>query len=77
MAALCSDEVKIESASRVTLATEPSGDSCRLVVTQDRLQDGANERIYGDWPMVLSGLKTWLETSDVLTTPGSRMYSVE
>jgi hypothetical protein len=25
--------------------------------------------------MILSGLKTWLETGEVLTTPGSLMYS--
>jgi hypothetical protein len=24
--------------------------------------------------MILSGLKTWLETGDLLTTPGSLMY---
>jgi len=24
--------------------------------------------------MILSGLKTWLETGAVLTTPGSQMY---
>jgi hypothetical protein len=27
------------------------------------------------WPMILSGLKTWLETGELLTTPGSLMYS--
>ena len=27
--------------------------------------------------MILSGLKTWLETGEVLTTPGSLMYSYE
>jgi hypothetical protein len=26
------------------------------------------------WPMILSGLKTWLETGEQLTTPGSLMY---
>jgi hypothetical protein len=25
--------------------------------------------------MILSGLKTWLETGELLTTPGSLMYS--
>jgi hypothetical protein len=28
----------------------------------------------GGWPMILSGLKTWLETGELLTTPGSLMY---
>jgi hypothetical protein len=25
--------------------------------------------------MILSGLKTWIETGEVLTTPGSLMYA--
>jgi len=36
---------------------------------------GANDELYGGWPMILSGLKTWLETGQLLTTPGSQMYS--
>jgi uncharacterized protein YndB with AHSA1/START domain/DNA-binding transcriptional ArsR family regulator len=52
----------------------PGGDSCRLTVTHDQLREGANEELYGGWPMILSGLKTWLETGQSLTTPGSLMY---
>jgi uncharacterized protein YndB with AHSA1/START domain/DNA-binding transcriptional ArsR family regulator len=74
MVALWGDDVKSEGTSRVTWEIEPVGDSCRLVVTHDQLRDGANEQLYGGWPMILSGLKTWLETGDVLTTPGSLMY---
>ncbi|MEU1125460.1 helix-turn-helix domain-containing protein [Streptomyces sp. NPDC005899] len=54
---------------------EPVGDSCRLSVTHDELGEGADEQLYGGWPMILSGLKTWLETGELLTTPGSLMYS--
>jgi hypothetical protein len=43
-------------------------------VTHDQLNEGANEQLYGGWPMVLSGLKTLLETGELLTTPGSLMY---
>lgn len=50
------------------------GDSCRLTVTHDQLREGANEELYGGWPMILSGLKTWLETGRLLTTPGSLLY---
>jgi uncharacterized protein YndB with AHSA1/START domain len=75
MVALWSDEVKDEGTSRVTWEIEPVGDSCRLTVTHDQLREGANSQIYGGWPMILSGLKTWLETGEVLTTPGSLMYS--
>ena len=57
-----------------SLAVRGSGDSCRLTVTHDQLRDGANNELYGGWPMVLSGLKTLLETGDTLTTPGSLEY---
>ena len=50
------------------------GDSCRLTLTHDQLPEDAREELYGGWPMVLSGLKTLLETGEVLTTPGSLMY---
>ena len=69
---LWSDDVKAEGTSRITWDIEPVGDdSCRLTVTHDRMREGANGELYGGWPMILSGLKTWLETGEVLTTPGS------
>jgi DNA-binding transcriptional ArsR family regulator len=75
MVALWSEDVKREGTTRVTWEIEPVGDSCHLVVTHDQLRDGANAQLYGGWPMILSGLKTWLETGELLTTPGSLMYS--
>jgi len=74
MTALWGDDVKSEGASRVTCEIEPVGDSCRLTVIHDQLREGANDQLYGGWPMILSGLKTWLETGQLLTTPGSLMY---
>lgn len=74
LVALWSDEVKSEGTSRVTWLIEPVGDSCCLTVTHDQMREGANNQIYGGWPMILSGLKTWLETGELLTTPGSLMY---
>jgi uncharacterized protein YndB with AHSA1/START domain/biotin operon repressor len=74
MRALWGAEAIAEGTSRVTWEIEPVGDSCRLTVTHDQLRDGANEELFGGWPMILSGLKTWLETGDTLTTPGSLMY---
>jgi uncharacterized protein YndB with AHSA1/START domain len=73
--ALWSEDVKSEGTSRVTWEIEPVGDSCRLIVTHSQLREGANEQIYGGWPMILSGLKTLLETGEILTTPGSLAYS--
>jgi uncharacterized protein YndB with AHSA1/START domain len=69
--ALWGDDVKREGTSRVTWEIEPVGDSCRLTVTHDQLREDANAQLYGGWPMVLSGLKTLLETGEMLTTPGS------
>ncbi|MCU1287657.1 MAG: ArsR family transcriptional regulator [Acidobacteriales bacterium] len=74
MVALWSEDVKGEGTSRVTWEIEPIGDSCRLTVTHDQLREGANSQLYGGWPMILSGLKTLLETGELLTTPGSLMY---
>jgi uncharacterized protein YndB with AHSA1/START domain len=73
--ALWSDDVKDEGTSRVTWEIEPVGDSCRLTVTHDQLREGASDELYGGWPMILSGLKTLLETGELLTTPGSLRYS--
>ena len=75
MRALWGDDVKSEGTSRITWEIEPVGDSCRLTVTHDQLREGANDQLYGGWPMILSGLKTLLETGELLTTPGSLMYA--
>jgi hypothetical protein len=73
--ALWSDDVKSEGTSRVTWEIEPVGTSCRLTVTHDQLRDGASGELYGGWPMILSGLKTLLETGELLETPGSQRYA--
>lgn len=74
MHAVWSEEAAAEGTSRVTWEIEPVGDSCRLTVIHDQLRDDAPEELYGGWPMILSGLKTWVETGQTLTTPGSLMY---
>jgi uncharacterized protein YndB with AHSA1/START domain len=73
--ALWSDEVKAAGTSRVTWEIEQVGDSCQLTVTHDQLPEGASSELWGGWPMILSGLKTLLETGELLTTPGSLRYS--
>ena len=75
LTALWSDDVKAVGTSRVTWEIEPVGTSCRLTVTHDRLPADANSELYGGWPMILSGLKTLLETGETLDTPGSLRYS--
>jgi uncharacterized protein YndB with AHSA1/START domain len=73
--ALWGEDVKSEGTSRVTWEIEQVADSCRLVVIHDQLAEGANDQLYGGWPMILSGLKTLLETGETLTTPGSLQYA--
>jgi uncharacterized protein YndB with AHSA1/START domain len=75
MTAMWSDEVRSEAPTRITWEIEPIKDSCRLTVTHDQLREDANSEIYGGWPMILSGLKTWLESGELLTTPGSLLYT--
>ena len=75
MTALWSDDVKSVGESRVTWEIEPVGTSCRLRLTHDRLPEGANNEVYGGWPMILSGLKTLLESGELLDTPGSLRYA--
>lgn len=73
--ALWSDDVKAIGPTRVTWEIEPVGTSCRLTVVHDQLPEGVNAEIYGGWPMILSGLKTLLETGELLDTPGSLRYA--
>ena len=74
MTALWDEDVKREGVSRITWEIKAVGDSCRLTVTHDQLREGGNDQIYGGWPMILSGLKTLLETGELLTTPGSLLW---
>lgn len=73
--ALWSDDVREQGTTRVTWEIEPVGSSCRLTVTHDQLPADANAELYGGWPMVLSGLKTLLETGELLDTPGSLRFA--
>jgi uncharacterized protein YndB with AHSA1/START domain len=75
MLAHFSPEAEAEGHSRTTWEIEHVQDSCRLTVTHDQMREGACDQLYGGWPMILSGLKTWLETGELLTTPGSLMYT--
>ena len=68
--ALWSPEVQAQGTTRVTWEIEPVGDSCRLTVVHDQLPESANAELYGGWPMILSGLKTLLETGETAHHPG-------
>jgi DNA-binding transcriptional ArsR family regulator len=75
MACLWDDDVRAEGMTRVTWEVEEVGDSCHLTLTHDQMREGANSQIFGGWPMILSGLKTWLESGELLDTPGSLRYA--
>ena len=70
-----SEAVQAQATSRITFEIEQIEDSCRLTVVHDQLAEDANPELYGGWPMILSGLKTWLESGELLTTPGSLRWS--
>jgi uncharacterized protein YndB with AHSA1/START domain len=50
--------------SRVTFEIEPQGPAVRLIVTHDQLEgdDAMARSVSGGWPLVLSNLKSYLET---------------
>ena len=73
--ALWSDAVKAFGTSRVSWLIDPIEDTCRLTLVHDGLPNHPDAiQLYGGWPMLLSGLKTWLETGEMLTTPASIQY---
>jgi uncharacterized protein YndB with AHSA1/START domain len=73
--ALWSEDVKRYGTTRVTWEIVPVGTSCQLRVTHDQMSEDASSELFGGWPMILSGLKTLLETGEDLDTPGSLRYS--
>lgn len=69
LATLWGKDMKSEGPSQVTWEIQPVGiPGCS---TSDELREGAYDQLFGGGPMVLSGLKTLLETGEILTTPGS------
>jgi uncharacterized protein YndB with AHSA1/START domain len=66
MVPLWSAEIKREGQSRITWEIEPRGEVCRLTVTHDQIREGASEEVYGGWPMLLSSLKSLLETGEAM-----------
>lgn len=59
-------EVAADPPSRVTWEITPMGDACRLVLVHDGLAPATLDYVTGGWELILSGLKTWLETGEPL-----------
>ena len=55
----------------MTFEIEPQGDQVMLTVTRHGMPAGSrvHEHISRGWPLVLSGLKSFLETGRVLCAP--------
>ncbi len=71
------EEVATEPPSRLTWEIEPAGEGvCKLTVIHDGFEGETPtyRQVHGGWPLVLSGLKTLLETGEPLVAaaePGS------
>jgi uncharacterized protein YndB with AHSA1/START domain/DNA-binding transcriptional ArsR family regulator len=61
-------ELSEDAPSRVAFDIAPMGDACRLSVTHDGFaaETDTYRSVQGGWPLILSGLKTLLETGERL-----------
>jgi uncharacterized protein YndB with AHSA1/START domain len=75
MHAKWSPEVDAAGQTRITYEIEPVGTSCRLLIVHDQIPEGASNEIWGGWPMILSALKTHLESGQPLDTPASVRFA--
>ena len=66
---------KLSDESQVAFEIEMSDEMVRLVVTHSKLSDYMAGRISFGWPIVLSGLKTLLETGQSLSEKWGRCSS--
>jgi len=63
-------ELKEEGYSRCVVDIEPAGEAVKLTITHSMDRDGSKfiEAVSGGWPLILSNLKSLLETGNVLLT---------
>jgi uncharacterized protein YndB with AHSA1/START domain len=61
-------ELKAEGFSRLTYLLEPQGEMVKLTVTHEMPHPGSEfiEKVSGGWPIILSSLKSLLETGESL-----------
>ena len=67
-------ELTAEGYSRCTMDLEPSGEAVKLTITHEMERPGAKfiEAVSGGWPLILSNLKSLLETGEVAMKERSR-----
>jgi uncharacterized protein YndB with AHSA1/START domain/DNA-binding transcriptional ArsR family regulator len=61
-----SDDAAGDPPSKVTWEITPMGDACRLRLIHEELAEATERYITGGWEVILSGLKTLLETGEPL-----------
>ena len=67
-------ELTAEGYSRCTMDLEPSGEAVKLTIRHEMERPGAKfiEAVSGGWPLILSNLKSLLETGEVAMKERSR-----
>ena len=70
-------ELKAEGFSLCTIELEPYGSSVRLSVTHsiERTESKFIQAVSGGWPMILSNLKSLLETGQIVLTEADRTHA--
>ena len=70
-------ELKAEGFSICTIELEPYGSSVRLSVTHsiERTESKFIQAVSGGWPMILSNLKSLLETGQTVLTEADRTHA--
>jgi uncharacterized protein YndB with AHSA1/START domain/DNA-binding transcriptional ArsR family regulator len=68
--AVWDDAMRAEPPHQVTWEITPMGDSCKLTVTHDHIGVEALRQVSGGLPLIVSGLKTLLETGEALAVRG-------
>ena len=65
------EEMRDEPATKVVFTIEPFGEIVKLTVTHEGFADGSKllGAVSKGWPAILSGLKSLLETGEVLAIP--------
>ena len=64
-------DMKAEGPTRMTCLLEPLDGSVKLTIIHEMEKDASKfiGAVSSGWPMILSGLKTWLETGEAMADP--------
>jgi hypothetical protein len=66
MKAHWSPQVESYPATAITWEINPRGEMCQVRVTHSGLSEEMSDEIWGGWPMILSSLKSLIETGESL-----------